>query len=331
MLYGTGSDKNVALRLEGLNLTPVDDGEILQADQEPHAAARLEWLPDFDMVNHGTLFTPPRSIPAETRLQEDMTLLCIMETLQRVQGLEPCNWHFEKFRNWLALEVQRARDGTYPLLPPDEAKAYLDLDSPTRHAMIEERHNRLLTMFKGAVTTGIKRIYDSCEDIFTGSKDTLDTLMQGGVLTRIYDAASAYSSGTTEMILRNLVRPAGGLPAYSVYTFSDISAGFFPQARDRFSYPPNMEYRVFDISKDPLGQGFQPETYDVILAPKVIHATLSLAQTLANLHSLLRPGGMLVLTELCAVVRTPNYIFGNFSGWWIKGPGHSSSSPGARD
>ncbi|TLD29263.1 hypothetical protein PspLS_03907 [Pyricularia sp. CBS 133598] len=338
--YGTGSDKTVALRLEGLTLTPVDDGEILQDDQEPHAAARLEWLPDFDMVDHGTLFTPPRSIPAETRLQEEMTLLCMIETLQRVQGLEPCNWHFEKFRDWLAIEVQRARDGTYPLLPSDEAKAYLDLDSATRHAMIEERCERLLTMSKGAVATGIKRIYDSCEDIFTGSKDTLDTLMQGDVLTRIYDAVSfgkgdffkllshsqpglrilevgSGTGGTTEMILRNLVRPTGGLPAYSVYTFSDISAGFFPQARERFSYAPNMEYRVFDISKNPFDQGFQPDTYDVILAPNVIHATPSLAETLANLQPLLRPGGLLVLTELCAVVRTPNYIFGNFSGWWL--------------
>ncbi|KAI6344808.1 hypothetical protein MCOR23_001362 [Pyricularia oryzae] len=54
--------------------------------------------------------------------------------------------------------------------------------------MIEERCDHLLTMSKGAVATGIKRIYDSCEEIFTGSKDTLDTLVQGGVLTRIYDA-----------------------------------------------------------------------------------------------------------------------------------------------
>nr|GFD54740.1 hypothetical protein [Tanacetum cinerariifolium] len=27
--------------------------------------------------------------------------------------------------------------------------------------------------------------------------------------------------------------------------------------------------------------------------------------------------GRLVLTELCAVLRTPNYIFGNFDGWWL--------------
>ncbi|KAF9870424.1 hypothetical protein CkaCkLH20_12091 [Colletotrichum karsti] len=335
---------SVVLRLSGLDLTPVDDGHVTQ--EEPHAAARLEWLPDFDLINHATLFTPPRSIPEETQLQEEMTLLCIIETADRVRDLTPCNWHFEKFRSWLDLEIGRARNGTYPLLET-YGKDYLDMPSEQRQAMIEERYKKLLTLSsKGAVAVGIKRIYDNCQAIFSGQADTLDTLMQGDILTEIYNAVSfgkgdffkllshskpnlrvlevgAGTGGTTEMILRNLVRP-DGLPAYGTYTFTDVSAGFFPQAQDRFSYAPNMDYRVFDISQSPFEQGFEAGTYDVILAPNVIHATPSLRETLGNLHPLLRTGGLLVLTELCAVVRTPNYIFGNFSGWWL---GESDGRP----
>ncbi|TVY75062.1 Highly reducing polyketide synthase gloL [Fusarium oxysporum f. sp. cubense] len=331
------ADGRVALRLNGLQLTPVDDGQDLQ--REPHEAARLEWLPDFDMVDHAALFNPPRSIPEETRMQEEMTLLCILETAERVQCLEPCNWHFAKFRAWLDVEISRAKDGTYPILG-EESKAYAKLSSSTRHAMIEDRYQKLLHISsKGSVAIGIKRIYDHCEGLFTGQADTLDTLMRDDILTEIYNAVSfgkgdffkllaharpdlrvlevgAGTGGTTEMILRNLVR-SNGLPAYSIYTFSDISAGFFPQARERFCYAPNMDYRVFDISQNPFDQGFKANWYDVVLAPNVIHATKSLRETLSNLQLLLRPGGLLVLTELCAVVRTPNYIFGNFSGWWL--------------
>lgn len=336
----------LALRLSGLELTPVDDdGQQLEDGDtvtEPHAAARLEWLPDFDLVDHATLFTPPRSIPEETLIQEEMTLLCMLETADRVRNLKACNWHFEKFRDWLELEIQRARDGTYPIVPKEDAKSFLTLPSAVRDAMIIERYHKLQEVgigSKGAVAIGIKRIYDNCEAIFTGQTDTLDTLMAGDVLTRIYDAVSfgkgdffkllahsrpdlrilevgAGTGGTTEMILRNLVR-LNGLPPYSVYTFTDISAGFFPQARERFSYAPNMDYRVFDISQNPFDQGFEAESYDIVLAPNVIHATPSLHETLSNLQPLLRPGGLLVLTELCAVARTPNYIFGNFSGWWL--------------
>ncbi|KAF3063606.1 Lovastatin diketide synthase LovF [Daldinia childiae] len=330
------ADGKVALRLRGLELTTMDNDTTQQT--EPHAAARLEWLPDFDMIDHATLFSPPRSIPEETRMQEEMTLLCMLETSDRVRGLEPCSWHFEKFRDWLELEIGRARKGTYPLL--EYCREYVALSSAERKPMIEERYQQLLPLSeKGSVAIGIKRIYDNCEDIFTGKTDTLETLMQDNVLTEIYNAVSfgkgdffkllshsrpnmrilevgAGTGGTTEMILRTLVREDGH-PPYSVYTFSDISAGFFPQAKERFSYAPNMDYKVFDISKSPFDQGFTAGTYDVVLASNVVHATPSLRETLLNLQPLLRPGGLLVLTELCAVVRTPNYIFGNFSGWWL--------------
>ncbi|KAL8901143.1 MAG: hypothetical protein Q9207_005346 [Kuettlingeria erythrocarpa] len=192
---------------------------------------------------------------------------------------------------------------------------------------------------KSAVASGIMRICDNCEAIFTGESDTLDILMRGDLLTEIYNAVSfghgeflrmlshmkptlrilevgAGTGGTTATILRDLVNKEG-YPLYSLYTFTDISAGFFPQAKERFATASNMDYRVLDISQDPFQQGFEAESYDLILAPNVVHATPSLHETLSNLRPLLRMDGHLVLTELSAVIRTPNYIFGNFSGWWL--------------
>ncbi|WAO96249.1 Carrier domain-containing protein [Fusarium falciforme] len=330
------TDGKVSLRLNGLQLTPVDDGQDQQ--QERHAAARLEWLPDFDLMNHKTLFSSTRSDLKEARMHEEMTLLCILETAEKVRNLEPGNWHFEKFRNWLNMEIDRARQGTYPVV--EQSKDFAEMSSPQRRVMIDQYYETLVqSTTRAFFAVGLKAIYDNCEGIFTGEVDALETLMKDNVLAEIYNAVSfgkgdflkllahsrpdlrilevgAGTGGTTEMILRNLARP-DGLPAYSVYTFSDISAGFFPQARERFHYAPNMDYRAFDISKDPFEQGFKANTYDVILAPNVIHATESLNKTLSNLQPLLRTGGLLVLTELCGVVRTPNYVFGNFSGWWL--------------
>jgi SAM-dependent methyltransferase len=113
------------------------------------------------------------------------------------------------------------------------------------------------------------------------------------------------------MILRDLTA-SGDEAAYAQHTFTDISAGFFTQATERFSYAPNMEYRAFDISKNPFDQGFSSQSDDLILGPNVVHATPKLNVTLKNLEPLLKPDGRQVLTELCAVLRTPNYTFGNF-------------------
>ena len=103
----------------------------------------------------------------------------------------------------------------------------------------------------------------------------------------------------------------------TLHLVTDISAGFFAQAKERFAYAPNMEYKVFDISADPFEQGFEAQSYDLILAPNVVHATPNLNTTLKNLQPLLKPHGHLVLSEVCAVARAPGYVFGNFSGWWL--------------
>ncbi|KGO38831.1 Acyl transferase/acyl hydrolase/lysophospholipase [Penicillium expansum] len=331
-------DGKPALQLRGLQLTSMDNSA-KTTSLEPHAAARLEWNQDFDLADHSKLFNPPQSIKEETWMQEEMTLLCMLETAIRVRHLKACQPHFEQFRDWLEMENKRAADGTYPLLGI-EARKFVVMSSPARAKLINELEEKLLGIStKGSMVIGIKRIYDNCERIFTGEGDTLNILMQDDVLTYIYNSMSfgkgeffrllchsrptlrvlevgAGTGGTTETILRELIRP-DAIPCYSLYSFTDISAGFFPQAKERFGYAPNMDYRVFDISKSPIEQGFEAGTYDIILAPNVVHATPSLNETLGNLQTLLRPGGLLVLTELCAVVRTPNFVFGNFSGWWL--------------
>ena len=105
---------------------------------------------------------------------------------------------------------------------------------------------------------------------------------------------------------------------YSLYTFTDISDGFFPTAKQRFFYAPNMEFKVFDISQDPFKQGVKAETYDLILAANVVHATPILFDTLRHLRSLLRVTGHLVLTELTTTITNVwNYAFGTLPGWWL--------------
>lgn len=328
------------LRLSGLRLRPLEDKKS-EGDEDVHAAARLQWLPDFDFADHSLLFTPPDSNRDMTRLQEKMTLLCILETAEEVEGLTPCQPHFAKFRDWLHLEVDKAKAGKYAIIE-DECQELAALSRDERRSEIEKCHQQLLEHGnKPSLAVGLKRVCDQAREIFTGQADTLDVLMEGGVLTEIYNVVSfghadfvrllshtrpnlrilevgAGTGGTTELILRDLGHgQKEAYPAYSSYTFTDVSAGFFPQAKDRFAYASNMEFKVFDISKNPFEQGFTSGAYDLILAANVIHATPSLKETLSNLQPLLRPDGMLVITELCAVGRVPNYIFGNFSGWWL--------------
>lgn len=330
------ADGKIVLRASGIQLHPLEQNETSE-EADVYAAARLQWLPDFDFADFSTLFSPPKSARSETTLQEEMGLLIILETAEKIKGLAPCQAHFAKFRDWLKTQIHAAATGTYELV--ENSEGYTKLTSGERQLMIDEKVTALMPMDRKAVTTGLKRIYDNAERIFTGEADTLEVLLQDNILHKIYDVISfdyapfirslahtrptlrilevgAGTGGTTEKILRSLMN-AGGLPAYSTYTFTDISAGFFPTAKERFSYASNLEFKIFDISKDPFEQGFEESSYDLIIATNVIHATPFLRQTLGNLQPLLRSDGMLVMTEVCSTSRASSYIFGNFSGWWL--------------
>ena len=68
------------------------------------------------------------------------------------------------------------------------------------------------------------------------------------------------------------------------YTYTDISAGFFAEAEERFGDGGGaIDYRPLDIENDPIAQGFASHGYDLIIASNVLHATRYLSETLAQL------------------------------------------------
>lgn len=104
----------------------------------------------------------------------------------------------------------------------------------------------------------------------------------------------------------------------SSYTYTDVSVGFFNEAAQLFrAYSDKMTFKVLDVEKAPANQGFEPHSYDIIIASNVLHATASLQRTLENTRQLLKPGGYLMLLELTnnGPIRFSN-IMGGLSGWW---------------
>lgn len=350
------ADGRLALRMRGLQLAPLDDddddddGATQSIDK--HAAARVQWLPDFDFVDHRVLLAPPKPDREHLRLQQELSFLCMLEEVKTVEGIEACQSHFAKLRDWMKQEIEHAvaGRGKFPLV--DSPARLVDLTPQERQRTIQSHLEILEKGHHRALSVGIKRVCDHAKELFAGSRETLDVLMQGNLLAEIYNHTSfgygdfvrllsnsrpnlrilevgAGTGGTTELILRDLV-DEGGFPIYSVYTFTDVSSGFLVKARERFSYAPNMEYKVLDISRSPLEQGFEgggKGMYDLILAANVVHATPFIKETLANVKSLLKPDGMLMLTELLPTLRTANYMFGHFSGWWLGEADTRPSNP----
>ncbi|KAK0663601.1 Narbonolide/10-deoxymethynolide synthase PikA1 [Lasiodiplodia hormozganensis] len=104
------------------------------------------------------------------------------------------------------------------------------------------------------------------------------------------------------------------------YVFTDVSSVFLKKAkRDIASRLPangSMVFDILDIEVDPCAQGFQPAQFDIVLAANCIHATRRMKETVANMRSLLRPSGAMLLFESTRQSAISDCTFGFTDGWW---------------
>jgi acyl transferase domain-containing protein/SAM-dependent methyltransferase/acyl carrier protein len=100
------------------------------------------------------------------------------------------------------------------------------------------------------------------------------------------------------------------------YTFTDVSPVFLAKAREKFKDASRVSYKLLNIERSPVEQGFEAGQYDIVLAANVLHATADLRQTIAHTRQLLRPGGMLMLVEGVRSDRWLELTFGLTDGWW---------------
>ncbi len=138
----------------------------------------------------------------------------------------------------------------------------------------------------------------------------------------------AGTGGTTAFVLP--VLPADR----TEYLFTDLSAAFLERAREKFAPFPFVRYEILDIEREPEARRFSDHGFDLVIATNVLHATSDIRRTLANVRSLLAPGGTLLLLEVTQTEKWVDLTFGLTEGWWKfsdrnlrpEGPALSASS-----
>ncbi|KAL8327015.1 hypothetical protein RB597_003374 [Gaeumannomyces tritici] len=95
-----------------------------------------------------------------------------------------------------------------------------------------------------------------------------------------------------------------------------IEVGAGTGAADRFTADSLvLDFATLDIESDPTDQGFEPESYDLVVAANVLHTTKSIKETLEHCFRLLRPGGKLLLSEVTIKRIFSGFIIGPLPGW----------------
>jgi len=137
----------------------------------------------------------------------------------------------------------------------------------------------------------------------------IDQLPDGEVLNILEIGAG--TGGLTARILPLL--QAGRVD----YVLTDISPSVLENAKERFRQFPFVRCEHFDIEDDPADQGFNLQSFDVIIGSHVLHATTDIDVVLTTLRDLLAPGGLLAFSEMTAPPVWSDFIFGLLPGWWV--------------
>ena len=100
------------------------------------------------------------------------------------------------------------------------------------------------------------------------------------------------------------------------YTFSDVSAGFFPAALQKLAAFPEVECKIFDLEMPGTAQDFAAGSFDLIIGTNVLHAVSDVRAALRHLHELLAAGGSLIFMDTATPQLWTETVFGLTSGWW---------------
>ncbi len=119
----------------------------------------------------------------------------------------------------------------------------------------------------------------------------------------------AGTGGTTVSLLPVLPKDR------TTYVYTDITRFFLTAAKTRFAMYPFVEYGTLNIEKDPGEQGFDLDSFDLVIAAHVLHATRSIRETVEHVRALLRPRGLLLLLEEIHFRRAFNFTMGFLPGF----------------
>lgn len=327
-------DGQVSMFMRGLKSSPLDS--TASAGEDLRIFQQIEWKPDSDFVQLSQYFHAKDRSKDGFIMLETLFLLCAADHVERIKISDRTPRHLKVFHDWLRSQVDLVISGQNVLIE----KGQVLCEASDRMSRIKAVSAMAEDTEWAPCATAILRLLGSAEDIFSDRVEALSVLMEDGLLSRLYDILDAgdYSAaisamghknprlrileigagtGGTSIKILEALKSSFGERSYSQYTYTDVSPGFMNAAKERFKHYDNIDYRVLDITKDPVDQGFDLGCYDLIVGANVVHATPSLQSSLTHLHALLRPGGQLFLQELSPEAKWINYIWGYLSGWWL--------------
>jgi len=261
----------------------------------------VEWKPDPDLLTDkqtssycsATVKASDLLSPEFIDATESICLYFVSVALETISKDDLITFkpHINKYIQWMQHQCDLYEAGT---LVPNTIDGTLTKDKTHFEKLVADigggSEKELIVMVGRKLAQILRGEVDALSLIFNG--DLVRSFFAGAWFSPSYTKAAQYidllahknptlklleigagTGGTTVPILEKLAkhgRDERGVPRYDKYVFTDISTGFFEGAMELFSeHADRMVYQTLDIEKDPILQGFEAETFDVVIASGV--------------------------------------------------------------
>lgn len=334
-------------------------GGSLAKQQEAHENEKfsiVKWAPDISCISPSYLKGQLGCTidPSEADAIMDLRRVCsyyISDALAAITAADvrQLESHHKKFYVWMKLQAELASSNK------------LASDSS---GWIHDTAERRLAVIDRAIATSVNgemvcRLGPYITSILRRELTPLELMLENKLLHRYYIEGLKWDRSSRQMgeLVKHVTHQnprakileigggTGGTTIYSLaaigtddsgfgplagsYDFTDVSSGFFEAAQEKFKPWKNLvRYKKLDIEQDPVKQGFESGTYDLVVASQVLHATKSMDTTMANVRKLLKPGGKLCIMETTQDQLDLQFAFGLLPGWWLSTARHAYSESG---
>ncbi|KAI1873888.1 uncharacterized protein JN550_003157 [Neoarthrinium moseri] len=351
-IYEKGASETPRMAISGFDLVSLPPPEDEQASDE--ALYVEEWKPDVKMLSSIEKFDVKAKpvvdlIKAVAKSDHELFQLAsavfILDTVEKLDSIniEGLPSHLISYVKWIREQFELISQGNalildVPLLTQIRANTDMRqnlLDKTSKSAARGELLVRIGTRIESILrqeSDGLELMFGA-DDIMTR---TYDECLPGDMGIRLWQYFHCLAhnqsglkvlevgggTGSATNIVLDALKSArardneNGVHPVAIYDFTDISAAFFENARERFSdWNDVMRYKTLDVEKDPALQDYEIGSYDLIIATHVLHATADL-------------GGDLILIEnVNPELMSASLIFGILSGWWRSTESFRQSNP----
>ncbi|GLB05729.1 putative PKS/NRPS-like protein biosynthetic cluster [Aspergillus tubingensis] len=284
---------------------------------------QIQWAPDIDLLPIADLLgrAPDyQELCCDAELLEQLFLVQILKTDYDIRGITPHAADLVNWKRWVHREAEKIRQDKHSVFP--ESHIWLQWDQTKLQEFYDTTSTALASdSYATTLLATAETLASRFGEYASGERIPIADLTESNALSLLHERAVDYAEwghffsvlGHSNPTLRILEIGAGTgsataralsllqmkeVPTFSSYAFTDSVPELLTAAEQKFRNIPGIEYKVLDITSDPLDQGFEYHAYDLVIASNALGALTDLRAALRNVRCLLAANGYFLLHEM---------------------------------